>query len=133
MLGIECCTAVGSYEKSHVREVLAERWNGTSWQTQETPSPTGKEGTQGELTQVSCASATSCVAIGAYNSSPTLLLGEHWNGKSWELDFPTNRTGVEDNILSGVSCPSETICASVGYSQKTATDKETLAERLELP
>jgi hypothetical protein len=139
--GVSCsatsaCTAVGNYEKSRVREVLVERWNGTSWQVQKTPNPTGKsEGAEGELTQVSCPSATSCVAIGADDSGsgkPGLLLGEYWNGTSWELEFPTNRTGVEYNILGGVSCSAATKCTSVGYSRKP-TSYETLAERLELP
>jgi len=139
--GVSCsatsaCAAVGSYEKSRVREVLVERWNGTSWQVQQTPSPNGKtEGAEGQLTQVSCASATSCVAIGADESSsghPGLLLGEYWNGTSWALELPTNRSGVEYNILGGVSCSAATKCTSVGCSRKP-TSNETLAERLELP
>jgi hypothetical protein len=143
--GVSCsaasaCTAVGEYQHAlrHGKEALVERWNGTSWQIQESPNPTGKEAeekSQWKLSEVSCPSATSCVAIGSYNNSPGHpgpLLGERWNGTSWELEFPINRSGVEFSGLEGISC-SATVCIADGYSQKTSTHIETLAERFELP
>jgi hypothetical protein len=33
------CTAVGDYYTSVTRTTLAERWNGTNWTIQGTPSP----------------------------------------------------------------------------------------------
>lgn len=144
--GVSCsaasaCTAVGEYQHAlrHGKEALVERWNGTSWQIQESPNPTGKEAeekAQWKLSEVSCPSATSCVAIGSYNNSPSHpgpLLGERWNGTSWELEFPTNRSGVEYSGLEGVSCSAASVCTAVGYSRKNSTHTETLAERFELP
>jgi hypothetical protein len=42
---------------------LAEQWNGSAWTIQSTPNPTGSN--QNELYAVSCASSTTCTAVGA--------------------------------------------------------------------
>lgn len=144
--GVSCleanvCVAVGGFQNAvgHGREALAEIWNGTSWQLQETPSPTGNEATeksQWELSGISCSSSTLCAAVGSYNNSPGHLpgppLGEIWNGASWELELPATKTGVESNSLKEISCFA-TECIAVGRSQANPTHFETLAERLELP
>src|SRR5690348_12233441 len=65
LLGVACtsasaCTAVGATTTTTgaVRAV-AERWNGTSWRIQPTPSPAG-----GALNSVSCTSVSACTAVG---------------------------------------------------------------------
>jgi hypothetical protein len=143
LLGVSCsspsaCTAVGHYNEVNIEQALVERWNGTAWQIQESPSPIGqpKEGeSHWELSKVSCASAASCVAVGSYSekASASNLLGEQWNGTSWELESPSDRTGVALDVLGGVSCSSVAICTTVGSSWKSLPfgPQEALAERLE--
>ncbi len=89
------CTTVGYYETStKVKETLAERWNGTEWKIQTTPTKTKQQ-----FTGVSCASATFCAAVGT--------LRESWNGTEWKV---TSEVGG----LASVSCVSSTACEGVG-------------------
>lgn len=66
--GVSCtsstaCTAVGDYLNSSSKFVtLAERWNGTEWKIQSTPNDEKGEGWLSG--GVSCASLTSCAAVG---------------------------------------------------------------------
>jgi hypothetical protein len=94
--GVSCtsstaCTAVGHYRISAgVNVMLAERWNGTSWTVQSTPSPA--DGTGSSLFGVSCTSSTACTAVGNYvNSAGSgLTLADGWNGTSWTVQSTPN-------------------------------------------
>jgi hypothetical protein len=84
LVGVSCvsataCTAVGSSSTSPAGrdQTMAERWDGTKWTIQRTP-------TEGRLIRVSCASRYECTAVGAilvnsFNSSFKTLT-EHWTG-----------------------------------------------------
>ena len=102
------CTAVGYYrnEKAEYKP-LAERWNGTSWSIQTAPG-TG----YGFYTMmnVSCASSTSCMAVGRETSAHS----EYWNGTEWSVKTVPSPGGSEP-ILEGVSCTSSSACMAVGY------------------
>jgi hypothetical protein len=147
--GVSCsapktCTAVGKLNNTEVnhtefgagREALVERWNGTSWTVQEATNPEGRAKDEGlsfwSLSKVSCASETACVAVGNYGNGngTTLLLGEYWDGSTWNVESPTNRPGAEYNTLTGVSCSAPKTCTTVGYSTTSGKDQP-LAERLE--
>jgi hypothetical protein len=140
--GVSCssttaCTAVGAYENysADAEETLVERWNGTAWSLQTAKSPILGEPAHSswELEHVSCPTAGSCVAVGDYKesaSSPRQLLGEHWNGTAWNLEPPENRVGVKSNVLAGVACAGEAPCVAVGFSEKTGSGDETLAEQI---
>ena len=66
----------------------------------------------GFLSSVSCASATSCTAVGvALNNLP---LAERWNGTSWNIEPTPNPAGSAYTHLDGVSCTSATTCIAVG-------------------
>ena len=86
---------------------------------------------------MSCATATSCAAVGLYapdnKGEMVTLLGEYWNGTSWELEPPVNRAEVALNVLLGISCSATELCTAVGESLKAlpAGPSESLAERLE--
>jgi len=100
------CTAVGSSSGGP----LVERWDGSTWTTQTTPSPSG-----GDLNAVSCASATSCTAVGHNGTEATLA--EFWDGSTWTIQAtPTPGVGlsVPSPFLGGVSCTSATACTAVG-------------------
>jgi hypothetical protein len=103
------CTAVGTSAQQYP---LAERWNGTAWRVEPVPAP----GTIGytQLTAVSCTSAVSCVAAGAYQGQP---IAESWNGKAWRLQRLPEPPGDNSSAwLSGVACASPAACMAVGVS-----------------
>ena len=82
-----------------------------SWTLATTPN--GPNSETNSLTDVSCVSATSCKAVGSFQSTQTLTLIESWNGVAWSID-PSPSTARAGNVLSGVSCISPTSCKAVG-------------------
>ena len=108
------CEAVGSFTRANVGVVLAERWNGSRWSIQNIPTPRGAS--SGALSGVSCASRRVCVAVGSYTDGTgrRVTLAERWNGSRWSLQRTPNRAGSAGSGLSGVSCPSPSVCAAVG-------------------
>ena len=119
--GVSCtsttaCTAVGHYLNSAPTPTyltVAEHWNGTIWQVQTTPTPTGATGSS--LNGVSCTS-TGCTAVGNYANSvgTQMTFAERSNGTSWKLQTTPNPPGVSGSFLYGVSCTSATSCTAVG-------------------
>jgi hypothetical protein len=124
------CTAVGSWkelgwEGANGPFTLAYRFNGvTTWTLQSTPNPTGS--TASVFQDVSCATETSCTAVGS-GSGSTQTLAEKWNGTSWSIQGTSNPGGfLQVSSFFGVSCRS-TSCMGVGWSRNALGDK-TLAE-----
>ncbi len=122
------CTAVGYFDNSAgVQMTLVERWNGSRWFVQPTPTISGAALSQ--LTGVSCISATICTLVGnAFfpNAAPAgkqVTLAERWNGTAWAIQTTPTLTGSSG--FDSVSCPSPTMCIAVGGVTGTAT----LAER----
>ena len=126
LYGVQCakanaCTAVGESESGSTYQTLAERWNGSSWKTESTPSPTGT-GIAGA--SVSCASVTSCTAVWQGGTVP---VAETWNGTTWvahSVPAPSGRFAA----LASVACTAANACTTVGVSSTGATSS-TLAER----
>jgi hypothetical protein len=122
--GVSCvsstaCEAVGSYKNSSGTKVtLAEHWNGTTWEEQATPNPSGA--TSSRLVGVSCTSSTQCTAVGYFKNSSNVekTLAERWNGTKWEEQSTPNPTGTPIATLEGVSCSSSTECTAVGAYDK---------------
>jgi len=118
--GVSCfeasaCTAVGWYAPaSGPITSTAARWNGTSWELQTTPGPAGQ--TRTILHDVSCPSATMCMAAGFYMDAAgvQLAMGERWNGSKWEVQSTPNPVGAKTSTLYGISCASTTSCIAVG-------------------
>src|SRR5499427_7544109 len=122
------CTAVGNSNAGN----LAERWNGTRWTIQPAPNPGGAQFTF--LNTVACASASTCIAAGAYidSSGAFQALAERWDGTSWAIQPTPHLAGGAMNLLIGVACTSATGCLAVGYSFPNGGDNQspaTLAER----
>jgi PKD repeat protein len=124
------CTAVGSFkDSSGIEETLAERWNGSKWEEQSIPNPSGA--TKSELLAVSCTSSAACTAVGSFKNGSGVeeTLAERWDGSGWTIQPTRNPTGTEaSNYLSGVSCTSPTVCTAVGTHVSSLYDA-TLAER----
>ncbi len=120
------CTATGmaSTRSGKNTKTLAERWNGTTWAVQSTPTPTSRTLQGGTLTGgVSCTSSTACVADGfSYSKKSTQLLGEGWNGHTWTAQ--PDATPVVTGESAGIACRWAKDCMAVGGS----TLRDDLAE-----
>jgi len=120
------CKAVGYYiNASSVQKTLIESWNGSTWSLM--TSPNVGTGTN-YLRRVSCFSASSCKAVGDYQSGTiTKTLVESWNGSTWSVMSSPN-IGAGNNILYGVSCFAATSCKAVGNYDNASNLEQTLAE-----
>ena len=102
---------------------LVERWNGTSWSMDASPSIAGPSSA---LRGVSCVGATMCLAVGGYMRTyvtPALLV-ERWNGTAWSV-IANPISGVRSEF-NAVKCASTTICFAVGHSSSAPDDKNTM-------
>jgi hypothetical protein len=132
LAGVSCaspaaCTAVGTYTTGVATLTLAERWNGTSWQIQPTPNPAGAA--IATLTGVSCATLSTCEAVGTYSTSTaSFTLIERWDGANWAIQPSPNAPGGSPTTLSAVSCTRRRGCTAVG-AYSTSAGTFTLAER----
>ena len=123
LTGVSClssvsCTAVGwDGATGGANTTLAERWNGTEWSPQTTPSPKGAEFSQ--LEDVSCTSSTSCMAVGIFGN-PLTMIAESWNGTEWTTQSPPIPVGAKQTRLYGVYCTSSTACTAVGAYENSS-------------
>ena len=134
--GVSCtsptaCTAVGYYfDGSGSEFTLAERWNGTAWSIESSPSP-GSYGPM--LLGVSCPSASDCTAVGTYQAvtgGPNVTLAEQWNGVQWTVQSTPNPTAAGHwTQLTNVSCSASSACTAVGYYLDSSNSEVMLAER----
>jgi len=120
LYGVSCtspraCTAVGNSDTAPpVTTSLAERWNGSRWAIQRTPSP---RVVLTNLYAVSCAAPSACVGVGAPAD-----LAVKWNGATWTIQrTPQFTDPAESAILYGVSCASSTACTAVGTTGSPAS------------
>jgi hypothetical protein len=102
LTGVAClsartCVAVGWYYYGAAGPslTLAARWNGRAWLAEPTPS----RGHDSRLGGISCASGTSCVAVGAP--------AEAWTGTRWTVI-------ASAGPMSSVSCAAPGFCQAVG-------------------
>ena len=99
---------------------------GTRWRIQSTPNPTGS--VSSILSSVSCTNGGNCMAVGTYyttfNPPPGIqdTLAEQWNGTSWSIVTTPPLAGVNNAVLSGVSCPESNSCMAVGYTVSSPGD-----------
>lgn len=119
--GVSCtgraqCTATGlvTTRSGKNSRTLAERWNGTKWVVQATPTPL-TNGQQGATLTggVSCTSSHACVAAGySYSKKALRLLGEGWNGTKWTVQALNKQPLMA--IPGGISCTWAKDCMAVG-------------------
>jgi plastocyanin len=89
---------------------LAERWNGSRWIPQPTPSPGSSYNV---LNGVGMRDQTDGWAVGSYGFVNTLVV--HWNGIDWEqVPSPSPGTGVSGNNLLSVASVASGDAWSVG-------------------
>ena len=121
------CVAVGGSDAG----TLAEHWNGEHWTVQPTPNPAGAQAPG--FTAVSCASASSCMAVGTSNPTGTgkqFVLAERWNGHAWRLVSAPTPSSPPNSLFIGVACPAPAACIGVGASADSSGNPTgTFAER----
>jgi hypothetical protein len=108
------CSAVGwEYTSGATEYPLAEWWNGRTWSVQAAARPSGSASSS--LDAVSCASATSCDAVGTdiVTTGGEVPLAESWNGRTWSLQSAPAEPGSA-TWLSGLSCHAADFCVAVG-------------------
>jgi hypothetical protein len=122
--GVSCTSAAACWAVGHtgfirnLETTIVESWNGSSWNVQPVPTPSGATGRYAKsvLNGISCTSATSCMAVGYQGSGNSQsLLAESWNGVNWTVK-PMAYPGGRYSFLSGVSCASANACAAVGVT-----------------
>jgi hypothetical protein len=128
LFGVSCtgkaeCTATGlvTTRSGANARTLAERWNGTKWVVQSTPTPLSSGRLGGLLSGgVSCTSSHACVADGySYSKSKLTLLGETWNGARWTVQ-PLAKPGLQV-MPGGISCTWAKNCMLGGLRLSGAT------------
>jgi hypothetical protein len=125
------CTAAGAALTASSRTLgLAAAWQGTDWQTQPTPEPTGAAA-RTSLDGVSCVSASDCIAAGFFvsNNDMGVPLAERWDGASWQIQPTPNPATLSSGQFYAVSCASASACTGVGYYLNSSGQTVTLAER----
>ena len=131
LVGVSCigssnCQAVGYYSDAlDAPQTLVESWTGGEWSISPSPSPGNGHGTQ--LLGVSCATASSCVAVGYHAAVPKPLI-ESWNGSTWSVVKSPNPTSAGTDLF-GVSCKKANQCVAVGgYNPHPGSKEKTLVE-----
>jgi hypothetical protein len=128
LYGVSCtgkaqCTATGlvTTKSGANYRTLAERWNGTRWAVQATPTPLSGGRLGGTLAAgLDCTSAKACMAAGySYSKTKFSLLGEGWNGTKWTTQ-PLNKQPTVV-LPSGISCTWAKDCMTVGERGSGAT------------
>ena len=107
------CTAVGRYTNdASIRQTLALTWDGSTWTHLD--SPNFGDGNN-RFDTVSCASPTSCTAVGYFTvNDVTQALIEYFDGSSWQAIAEPSDLPTTESHLYGVSCIAVNLCLAVG-------------------
>jgi hypothetical protein len=116
------CVAVGTLAGAATlaNDGFAEVWNGSAWSATVMTGP--KAPPNAILTGVSCASATSCLAVGVTSSNGSQqnshAIAVSYDGHSWTTVSVPAEPGFGPTDFNGVSCHSATDCLAVGEMGK---------------
>jgi hypothetical protein len=100
------CVGVGSsVNRSNHSSAFSEVLSGGRWSAK---TITFQSGQQDSLNDVSCASASYCIAVGGNGAFTTLAGGKAafaiWNGATWQLHVAPQPGTGHGNVLFGVGC-----------------------------
>jgi len=107
------CTAFGLNLTGSGPFTLAERWNGTTWSIQPTPSlVTFDIGFPG----VACPTSSACLAVASYtNNGPNLTLAEQWNRATSGSQPTTSRLAAQGRLALACAHPPVNMAASAWW------------------
>jgi hypothetical protein len=133
--GTQCVAVGSSVSGAGGASPLAERWSGSSWRIQVTPTPTGS--VSAEFSGVSCTGLAACAVAGSFiggsgatrgSGSMTMLpLAERWNGARWQVDTTPAPAASAATGFTSISCVAQS-CIAVGASETAAARLLTLVE-----
>lgn len=94
-------------------------WNGEKWTFEAMPTPENTDWSQ--LSSVSCATVTYCVAVGTYQTKSFKFqssgpIAVEWNGAEWTViqdDVPAPVKGLSSSLYGGVSCAAVDSCTAI--------------------
>jgi hypothetical protein len=117
LLGGVYASSVAAPDGGGYFDVLLERFDGAHWTQLSDASPTPVQGHASYLNSISCASTTTCAAVGEWtNITGTPVwhaFAETLTGTSWTLDSLPLPAGPASQ-LDEVSCPTTAYCVAVG-------------------
>jgi hypothetical protein len=131
--GVSCvsaksCVAVGFGNDSAGLITISETWNGKAWSYAKVSWPKGVN--DSELWDVSCQSASRCVAAGDTGQNPNVegftsrAASLLWNGKAWSaLSVPAPAKGKYSRFTA-VMCQ-KSFCAAAGQTGPTVSTNGT--------
>jgi Cutinase len=138
--GVSCptaasCVAVGTYDDAAVsgdQGFILTRAGGP-WSARQAPLPAGAK--FASLYGVSCATVSFCVAVGQYTdtSGSEYLMLLTFAAGSWSSQrapLPADGSPGAYAGLEGVSCPSVSFCAAVGYYTDSSGEQDALLLKL---
>jgi hypothetical protein len=93
---------------------IVDRWNGTTWASENVPKITGEGATS--IGPVACSGGANCMAAGTFQTSSNIFtpITEFWNGTTWaaqKLPVPAENSQTKP---AAVTCPTATACTVVG-------------------
>src|SRR5690349_12459706 len=93
--------------------------------------PTAPPVPSGQLSAVSCSSASACTAVGSRRgaSGAQVTLVERWNGRKWSVQPSSSPPSAEASWLSDVACTSSKTCLAVGGMTVGSGVPDALVER----
>src|SRR5579863_2786794 len=98
------CLAIGTRGNA----TISRFWTGTRWSSR-------YKGIHNETVAASCATASSCMAVGQVEVGKELLaMAQHWDGTSWSMQQIVLPSDATFAFLDGVSCPAANSCIAVG-------------------
>jgi hypothetical protein len=124
-----------TYPQAAWTQPLTEVWKGSAWTIVKPPSLGGRGG---QLSAVTCLTASWCMVLGEYYKGhlppyPEIprdqWVAEIWNGRRWTVQHPTAinnqpRLGPDPwNFVTGVDCTSQRSCIGIGYIPITQGDE----------
>jgi hypothetical protein len=120
------CFATGvsyaSTATSAAQSTLIEHWDGAAWTI--VPSPNQPFANDSSLAGVSCVNATSCFAVGNYDTDTlTDTLVEHWDGATWTIMPSPNPSNARFSELTGVTCLGGGVCFAVGAANLSLVER----------
>ena len=134
--GTSSCLAGGSYYHSPagLLPMLAAESGGRWGSAIPIALPANAQPKDGSavIASVSCPAATSCVAVGNYETTAASLAGLITTGHAttWSAGItparPANAAAVPDAYLTGVSCTSPAACVAVGGYTNSSHDEEAM-------
>jgi hypothetical protein len=124
------CVAVGSTTLgTSPSAALIEIWDGSAWQIVPGADDSANAPDADQLDAVSCVSDRQCVAVGErVGTGGTGPLAENWNGATWSLSPVTDPGLAGGTDLTGVSCPTPSMCMAVGAAPSLAATGTSVVE-----